>query len=342
MGLKQYTFFTGTGSLDALIQKNDPLAELEGYIDFEMFRPVLETAANKVEHKGPGGRPRWDLVLMFKVLVLQRIYNLSDEKTEYHIRDSFSFHRFLRLEIGDKVPDSRTIWLFRENLTNDGTVEKLFKLFTDRLLAQGVITREGTLVDASFVTVPKQQNTKEENKLVKNGETPPDWQDKPRILAQKDTDARWTVKGLVSFYGYKNHIKVDETSKLVVDYIVTPASTNDGKMLPILICPDDKRVHADCAYQTPANRMHLQQLGIENTIHVKGTRHVTLTKEQKAENKARSKYRARVEHVFGLITNSLGGLHLEYINLDRIASAVGLINLVHNFVRLGQLRPIAA
>ena len=88
--------------------------------------------------------------------------------------------------------------------------------------------------------------------------------------------------------------------------------------------------------------MHLQQLGMENTIHVKGTRYVTLTKQQKAENKARSKFRARVEHVFGLITNSLGGLHFEYINLDRITSAVGLINLVHNFIRVGQLRSLTA
>jgi len=338
MGLNQYTFFTGTGSLDALIQTNDPLAELESYIDFELFRPALQAAATKVEPKGPGGRPRWDLILMFKVLVLQRIYNLSDEKTEYHIRDSLSFHRFLRLEIGDKVPDSRTIWLFRENLMKSGVIKELFEEFNGRLLERGVITREGTLVDASFVTVPKQRNTKEENQLISKGETPEDWQDRPEKLSQKDTDARWTKKGLDSYYGYKNHVKVDRDSKMIVDYVVTPASTNDGKMLPILINEEDKEVHADSAYQTPLVRTHLRELGINAFIQVKGTRHVTITDKQRRENRKKSKIRCRVEHVFALIKNSLGGLHMEYINLDRITSSVGLINLIHNLVRLGQLR----
>jgi len=341
MSLKQYTFFAGTGSLDALIQKGDPLAQLESYIDFEMFRPALEADADRVAHKGPGGRPRWDLVLMFKVLVLQRIYNLSDERAEYHIRDSLSFHRFLRLEVGDKVPDSRTIWLFRESLTKSGTIKTLFTTFNDRLLAQGIITREGTLVDATFVTVPKQRNSKDDNGLIKKGEIPKDWTDNPRVLAQKDTDARWTIKGKESYYGYKNHVKVDETSKLVVDYIVTPASTNDGKILPQLVGKEDKRVHADSAYQTPFNRMYLKNLGIKAHLQVKGTRHVTLTDEQKEENRQRSVIRSRVEHVFALIENSLGGLYFEYINLDRITAAVGLTNLVHNLVRLGQLRPSA-
>lgn len=213
MSLKQYTFFTGNGPLDALIQKNDPLAELESYIDFEIFRPALYAAANKVEHKGPGGRPRWDLLLMFKVLVLQRIYNLSDEKTEYHIRDSLSFHRFLRLEVGDRVPDSRTIWLFRENLMKSGVIKELFDLFNSKLLERGVITQEGTLVDASFVTVPKQRNTREKNNLISKGETPSDWEKQPRKEAQKDTDARWTKKGLESYYGYKNHVKVAGTRR---------------------------------------------------------------------------------------------------------------------------------
>jgi IS5 family transposase len=342
MGLNQYTFFTGTGSLDALIQKNDPLAELESYIDFEMFRPALEKAANEVPAKGPGGRPRWDLLLMFKVLVLQRIYNLSDEKTEYHIRDSLSFHRFLRLEVGDRVPDSRTIWQFRENLMKGDVIKELFESFNQKLLERGVITKTGTLVDASFVTVPKQRNSQEDNKLIAEGKTPAAWKDNPRVQAQKDTDARWTKKGLESYYGYKNHVKVDRESKIIVSYLVTPASTNDGKMLPLLVNKTDRQVHADSAYQTPLVRTYLQDLNIEGFIQVKGTRHVVLTEKQKRENRKKSKIRCRVEHVFGLIKNSLGGLHLEYINLNRITSSVGLINLIHNLVRVGQLRPTAA
>jgi IS5 family transposase len=338
MSSNQCNFFSGGKDLEALKQEGDPLAKLESYIDFEMFRPLLEESANRVAPKGPGGRPRWDLVLMFKVLVLQRIYNLSDERAEYHIRDSLSFHRFLGLGIGDTVPDSRTIWRFREDLTHDGTVKRLFELFNQGLLQRGIITREGTMVDASFVTVPEQRNTREQNELLRKGERPKEWSEKPRMLAQKDTDARWTIKGNEAYFGYKNHIKVDEASKLIVSYRVTPASTNDGKILPLLVDERDKRVHADSAYQTPMNRAYLKRLGIAAHIQVKGTRHVVLTERQKEENRQRSTIRSRVEHVFALIKNSLGGLHLEYIRLDRITSAVGLINLVHNMVRFGQLR----
>ena len=342
MGANQFSFFTGGVDLAALTQAGDPLAKLECYIDFEMFRPLLEEAANRAPAQGPGGRPRLDMVRMFKILILQRIYNLSDERTEYHIRDSISFHRFLGLGIGDSVPDSRTIWRFREDLAHDGTIKRLFDLFNETLLNQGIITREGTLVDASFVTVPKQRNTREENKLLREGKTPETWREKPRMLAQKDSDARWTIKGKEAFFGYKNHVRVDEASKLIVSYRVTPASTNDGKILPLLVDDKDRRVHADSAYQTPMNRAYLQKLGIEAHLQVKGTRHVVLTERQKEENRERSTIRSRVEHVFALIKNSLGGLHLEYIRLDRITAAVGLINLVHNMVRVGQLRQIPA
>jgi transposase, IS5 family len=242
------------------------------------------------------------------------------------------------LGVGDAVPDSRTIWRFREDLTHDGAIQRLFDLFNQTLLDRGVITREGTLVDASFVTVPKQRNTREENDLLRQGQTPEAWREKPRMLAQKDSDARWTIKGKEAYFGYKNHVKVDEASKLIVSYRVTPASTNDGKVLPLLVDAQDKRLHADSAYQTPMNRAYLQTLGIDAHIQVKGTRHVVLTERQKEANRKRSTVRSRVEHVFALIKNSLGGLHLECIRLDRITAAVGLINLAHNMVRLGQLR----
>jgi IS5 family transposase len=193
------------------------------------------------------------------------------------------------------------------------------------------------MVDASFVTFPKHRNTRKENDLLRAGKTPDNWKEKPRMLAQKDSDARWTIKGKEAYFGYKNHVKVDETSKLIVGYRVTPASTNDGKILPLLVNDQDRRVPAASAYQTPMNRAYLQKLGIDAHIQVKGTRHVVLTESQKEENRQRSTIRSRVEHVFALIKNSLRGLNLEYIRLDRITAAVGLINLVHNMVRLGQL-----
>jgi transposase, IS5 family len=246
-----------------------------------------------------------------------------------------SFHRFLGLGIGDAVSGSRTIWRFREDLTHDGTVNRLFDLFNQKLLDQGIITREGTMVDASFVAVPKQSNTRKESDLLRACKTPDRWKEKPRMLAQKDSDARWTIKGKEAYFGYNNHVKMDEASKLIASYRVTPASTSDGKILPLLVNEHDKRVHADSADQTPMNRAYLQKLGIDAHIQVKGTRHVVLTESQKEENRQRSTIRSRVEHVFALIKSSLGGLNLEYIRLDRITVAVGLINLVHNMVGWG-------
>lgn len=145
-----------------------------------------------------------------------------------------------------------------------------------------------------------------------------------------------------SYYGYKNHVKVDRDSKMIVDYVVTAASTNDAMILPLLVNEEDREVHADSAYQTPLVRTYLKNLGIKAYIQVKGTRHVVITKKQRRENHQKSKIRCRVEHVFGLIENSLGGLYLEYINLDRITSSIGLTNLIHNLVRAGQLRSAAA
>jgi IS5 family transposase len=322
---------------DAMRPSHDPLAQLRTYINFEHFRSMLETAWLPANAKRPGGRPRWDAVMMFKVLLLQRLYNLSDEQAEYQLSDRSSFRRFLGLDAVSAVPDAKTIWRYREELVAEGTLEQLFAAFNQRLADQGIITRAGALVDASFVTVPKQRNTREENQQLKEGRTPPEWKNDAPRLAQKDRQARWTRKGPETFFGYKNHVKVDRTSKLIECYKVTAASANDGKLLPELVGPGDKEVHADCAYQTPQVREHLNKLEIRACLQRKGSRHVELTEAEKATNRFHAKTRVRVEHVFALIENCIGGSHLRYIGLKRITAAVGLVNLAHNFLRLGQL-----
>src|ERR1051326_3509109 len=212
----------------AMRTPNDPLAQLSRYIEFEQFRPELEGAWLPDSTKRPGGRPRWDSVLMFKILLLQRLYSLSDEQAEYQLSDRASFRGFLGLDAAEAVPGAKTIWRYREQLAQQGTLERLFAAFNQHLAARGVITRSGSLVDASFVTVPRQRNTREENAQLKEGRTPPEWKNHAPRLAQKDQQARWTRKGPDTFFGYKNHVKVDRTSKLIVDYRVTPASVNDG------------------------------------------------------------------------------------------------------------------
>ena len=226
--------------LAKLSELGDSLVKLNRVINWEMFRPLLAEATRK-EKKGAGGRPPFDCVLMFKVLVLQRIYNLSDDQTEYQINDRMSFMRFLGLGLDDKVPDAKTIWLFRDTLTKANVIRELFDLFNEQLEKENLITRTGTIVDASFVEAPRQRNSKDENKELRAGNVPEEWKKPEKInkLRQKDLDAKWTRKGGVLYYGYKDHIKADADSKLVTDYAVTSASVHDSQMLPGMMDEQD-------------------------------------------------------------------------------------------------------
>lgn len=337
--MEQYSFFGEQGALEALSSKGDPLIKLEGLVDFEGFRPMLEQACIKPA-KGPGGAPRWDAVMMFKLLVVQRLYGLSDEQAEYQTTDRLSFRRFLGLGLCDSVPDSRTVWFYRETLSKTGVMEQAFNHYRDQLLAAGLITRAGSLVDATFVTVPRQRNTREENDQLKQGQTPTEWRTRRR--AHKDPDARWTRKGPDTFFGYKNHLKVDRDSKLIVKYKVTSASVNDGAVAVELVDNTDNVLHGDCAYNRDLVRDHLRMLGVRACLQMKGSRHVRLTEEQHRINRWHSKTRVRVEHAFALIKNCIKLEHLRYIGRRRIASAVALGNLLHNALRLSQLRKLSA
>jgi IS5 family transposase len=132
--------------------------------------------------------------MMFKILVLQTLYNLADEQVEYQIRDRLSFMRFLGLGLEDVVPDATTVWLFREALSRANLVKALFDRFNGYLNAKGYIARGGQIIDATIVSAPKQHNTREENEAIKAGQTPEGWEKKRAKNAQKDKDARWTKK----------------------------------------------------------------------------------------------------------------------------------------------------
>src|ERR1700716_3586976 len=170
------------------------------------FRADIEavTETKPEERKSNAGRKPYDTILKFKIVVLQSLHNLSDEQTEYLIRDRRSFMRFLDLELEDPVPDATTIWLFREALAEAGLIDKLFERFGQHLEAEGYIARGGPIIDATIGSGPKQRN-KEENEANKTGKMPEGWEKQPAKNAQKDKDARWTKKNDESFYGYKNH-----------------------------------------------------------------------------------------------------------------------------------------
>jgi len=331
-------FFDEALRLEKLTKQNDPLVKLNEKIEFEKFRAILEESFEQ-ENKGKGGAKPYDYVMMFKILILQRYYNISDDKMEYQILDRLSFMRFLRLGLEDKVPDAKTIWLFREKLTKKNIVEKLFIMFLEELKKQGILANEGKLIDASFVEVPIQRNSKEENKKIKEGEVPENWQEKPNKLSQKDIDARWTKKNGRSYYGYKAHIKADSKSKLIENYTVTDASLHDSQETENLLSEKDKgqSLHADSAYRSEEITKLLVEHEIKNQIHEKGYRNKPLTEEQKASNRIKSKTRARVEHIFGFIENSMNGSYIRSIGIKRATAIIGLMNLTYNIFRAIQI-----
>jgi transposase, IS5 family len=332
--MKQKGFFDEDDRLRELSRLGDPLEKLNKTIKWEIFRPII-TKALKKSAKGPGGRPPYDYLLMFKILILQRLYHISDAQAEYQIKDRLSFMRFLGLTLSEDIPDDKTIWFFREQLVNSKIMESLFKRFLKELEKKNLITREGSIVDATFVDIPKQRNSKEENDSIKAGKVPEEWEkeEQKNKLAQKDIDARWTKKNDETHYGYKDHVKVDKDSKVIVDYTVTDASVHDSQELTNLINKKkDKSLFADSAYKGEEVEKCLGKK-VKNNIIEKAYRNKPLTEEQKEKNREKSKIRCRIEHVFGYMTNSLKGIAIRSIGKTRAEFNIGLLNLTYNICR---------
>lgn len=326
--------------LDKLTAQNDPLVKLVKHIDFEFFRKPLESHFQEGKDQSQGGRPAFDYLMMFKILILQRYYNLSDDNTEYAILDRLSFMRFLGLTITDKVPDAKTIWNFRNELMKHGLVENLFKLLDGTLHKKGVILQAGKMVDASIVEVPIQRNSEEENKQIKKGIIPEGWKENVAKMSQKDIDARWYIQKGKAYYGYKNHIKADIGSKLITSYEVTPANVLEPDVLPFLIDKEDRgqKLYGDKAYYQKDIEELLASEKIISKIHEKGCRHQKLTPKQEAHNKRKSKIRARIEHIFGFMSNSMNRMYLRCRSINRIEASIGLMNITYNLFRISQLK----
>jgi IS5 family transposase len=329
--MKQKGFFDESDRLKDLSQMGDPLERLNKYIQWESFRDIL-TRALKKEAEGPGGRPPYDYVMMFKILILQKMYNMADDTTEYQINDRLSFQRFLGLSLCDKVPDAKTIWHFREELNKAQIIDTVFYRFVEQLEQKGIITRSGSIVDATFVDVPRQRNSKKENEEIKEGKTPKEWEKNRNKKAQKDVNARWITKNKERHYGYKNHIKIDKKSKIITKYRVTSAEVHDSQELKNLIeKKKDKRLYGDSAYTGEEVQKCIPK-NILNRIHEKGYRNRPLTKTQKRNNASKSKIRARVEHVFGAM-HHFGGLAIRSIGIARAEVQICLIYFAYNLKR---------
>ena len=327
----------------------NPLERLTGTVDFEMFRETLEAGLHRERLTKAGAKP-YDYVLMFKILVLQRMYNLSDEQTEYQIVDRTSFRDFLGLASGDKVPDARTIWAFKEQLTVKALHDKLFADFDRFLREKNLIMSQGVIIDGSFVEIPRQRNTREENKAIKEGrgnelwnaeedDTEEDRKKKANKRSYKDTDARWTKKGGQKYYGYKNHAKVDAKSKLIKKAVTTSAEQHDSVPAKLLIDNDDREqeLHADSAYIGKSVKSVMRKYQMKDRVIKRSVRGKKLSKKQETVNRKNSKTRVRVEHVFGYCELNLHGMFSRVIGFARNAARNTLTNLVYNVCRYEQI-----
>lgn len=328
--------------MEKLTRLGDPLQKLNEYIDWKIFEsPLNEAYKDEDKDLSKGGRPPFCRLMMFKALLIQSLYNLSDDQLEYQIVDRASFKRFLGLKKSDKVPDSKTFWTFREQLIEKEVIEGLFKIFNETLDAAGVFANEGKMVDASFVEAPRQRNTREENKHIKEtGTAPEKWKEKPHKLCQKDIDARWTKKNDATYYGYKNHVKADVKTKLIEKYKVTDASVHDSQTTEELLTEKDKGqpLYADSAYTGEEQEKVYKKKKVINKVIDKGYRNKPLSEKQKASNKEKSRIRARVEHLFGFMENSMNGSFVRTIGLARAKAKIGMMNLTYNICRCVQLK----
>lgn len=330
--------------LDDLAKIGDPLNKLNESIDWDIFKAKLDEWYVRPS-KPKAGRPPYDKLVMFKILVLQAIYGLSDDGVEYQIKDRLSFQRFLGLDICDRVPDAKTIWAFRETMkpTEDNKsdrVKEIFDLFHSKLKQKGLILNEGKMVDASIVSAPKPRNNKGEHGAIKEGKIPEGWNEDKEKRDQKDLDARFTKKHHKSYYGYKDHIKADTVTKIIDNYFVTPSAVHDSQPLELLLRKEDKgqQLYGDSAYSGEPCLEIIEKFGMKSQVHEKGHRNHPLTEEQIKSNGIKSKTRVRVEHIFGMITKrSNHCMHIFTKGIERASIKIGMMNLAYNLNRAAYL-----
>ncbi len=342
-------FFDLDDRYAALSATGDPLDRLVAVIDFEIFRSELVSALNRSD-RAKGGRPPMDAVMMFKVLVLQSLYGLADEQTEFQIRDGLSFMRFLGLDLHGRVPDARTIWLFRETLTKANAVEALFARFDARLKEQGYLAMGGQMIDASIIEAPRQRNTDEEKEALKEGHIPEEWAAKPAKLRQKDRDGRWILKRgrrkkrpdgslmmeiATPAYGYKSHIGTDRRYRFIRTWRVTDAARYDGRELGGLLDKTNTAspVWADTAYRSQKNEKKIANAGLVSKVHFRKPPGKPMPEAKRRANSARSRPRSGVEHVFADQKHHMR-LFIRTIGIARAKTKIGMANITHNMRRL--------
>jgi IS5 family transposase len=292
----------------------DRLAEVVKWYRFEKLLARLRDEGS--------GRPGYPPLLMFKALLLQSLYGLSDAQLEEALGDRLSFRRFVGLSLTDTTPDHTTLCRFRLALTDEGLFEKLFAELDRQLDREGLILKKGTMLDATLIETAVGEP--------RRGEEP------------RDPDARVTSrkgKGGVT-YGYKAHVGVDEGSGLIRAVITTPANVNDTVPADQLVRGDEKVVWGDAAYHTKAREAALKARGIKPRLARRPNRyHPELPPRLKRYNRLIARRRAAVETTFATWKRRMGLTAIRYVGLAKAAAQVILVAMAFNLRRWATLRP---
>jgi IS5 family transposase len=288
---------------------------------------------------GAMGAPAYPALILFKAMLLQQWYGLSDPELEDALKDRLSFRRFLGVSLSERLPDHSSLWRFREQLAESGLADRVFAVITAQIERAGFVLKRGTLIDASLVRAAV--NAPEPP----SGALPPDADGRPAsklVPNPLDPDAAWTKKQTGYFFGYKIHLAMDQHSRIIRRVLLTPANINDSVPADDLICGDEHTVYADKAYTNVARREHLKSMGIRDGIMRRSNRWHPLSRWMVRRNAVITHRRAVVEPLFALIKNVYGFARVRYRGRSRNAVALQLAVTAINLKRWAVLAPCPA
>lgn len=286
------------------VGRNDRLETIAERIDWTVVAKALTGLRD-----GRRGKPPYPALLMFKALLLQQWYGLSDPGLEEALCDRMSFRRFVGLAGDQAAPDHATLWRFRQALTKAKLDQAAFEAVAEQLDAQNLIVRQGTLIDASLITGQSRPPAPPAD--------PSDPGASKLVGSEREPDAAWTRRGSARIFGYKAHIAVDRGSNLIRRVFLTPASVNDTVVADALIIGDEKEVWADKAYDSHARRLRLKAAGTKNRICRRGNKHHPASPWSNKRNRAIAKIRGRVETTFAILKRHYGKGRARYLTLKR-------------------------
>ncbi len=315
-GEQSYQYQIGDDLVQMKRPRNEFLLGIDKAIDWS---PLEARLGNYYSHTG---RPSHPPLVVFKMLLLQQWYGLSDEEVEFQSKDRLSFQQFLGLGLGDAVPDAASLVRLRKLLAQDDQGEQLFGVLTEQFETQGLIVKRGTLVDATVVPSARRGPPKRDD-----------------AKDSSDPEAAWTVKKGVPIHGYKAHLASDREHDLIRAIQVTPANVHDSQCADALIQWDERAVYGDKAYDSEERRDELKANNIWPCIHHKGKRNTPLTAEQERANKRYTKIRAAVERPFAWWKEHFGFRRCRYLGLAKNTTHVYLLAFAYNLKRSLSLAP---